>query len=147
MKKFFVMLVSAIALFAFASCEKDETKDGNASIVVKTLDVTNVSLDGYTFNASFDCKSIPTFAEGGVFFSAKPNVSHDQNLYTTPTVNLKQGMINYSEAVNNYMAGGFVKNYYFKSGENLYYRAYAKYYKNSGGSEYIYGEEKSVVIK
>lgn len=146
MKKFFVMLVSAIALFAFASCEKDETKDGNASIVVKTLDVTNVSLDGYTFNASFDCKSIPTFAEGGVFFSAKPNVSHDQNLYTTPTVNLKQGMNNYSEAVNNYMALAS-KAYYFKSGETMYYRAYAKYYKNSGGSEYIYGEEKSVVIK
>lgn len=146
MKKFFVMLVSAIALFALASCEKDETTDRPISVVVKTLDVTNVSLDGFTFNASFDCKSIPTFAECGVFYSATPNVTKESKMYSAPVVSLKQGMNNYSETVKNYFQV-ILKDYYFKSGETMYYRAYVMYYKNSGGTEYVYGEEKSVVIK
>lgn len=143
MKKIISLLALATLAACFISCD---TMNGPATVT--TGEATDVSIEGYTFNGTIEFNGYSgCLGYGGFFYNNKPDVSSSNYLFTTQTQNLKDGTNNLTYSAKNYIENIVgLRTYYIKAGETMYYRAYAKILSGGSTDEYIYGEEKSVVI-
>jgi len=144
MKRILVLFAAISVLFAVSSCEKD---NANISVKVTTLDATNVSYEGYTFNAEVVVKGLNSsaYVDGGVYYGDKPNVSKDNKFLTTEVKAFVNGKNTYSDTDSNAYEFLLNKMYYFPKGTTIYYKAYAEVI-TVDGTRYVYGEEKSFTL-
>lgn len=146
MKKLLSILFALAAFVTFQSCTEDLTDDGFKAKVV-TLDVTNVSLDSFTANATVDYSGgSACVGSAGVYFSDKPNITKGRIM--SEEIYLKNGKNNIGGPVKNYAADPAtgIKMYFFEPKTTVYYRAFARIFTPDKGDQYVYGEEKSFVI-
>lgn len=146
------MLLAVISIIAAQSCEDRFPTD--IGVKITTLDVTKVSLEGYTFNATLEWTSNePVLGDAGVFYSRKPHISmknlSQEPIYTTPVKKLLSSVLNINSHIDNYTSSPGKKTYTYQAGETIYYRAYLKisqWNPKQPDVLYYYGEEKSFVI-
>ncbi|MCQ2147731.1 MAG: hypothetical protein MJZ16_09470 [Bacteroidales bacterium] len=144
MKKLLSLLLLALCLIAAQGCES--IFGDTYSAKVTTLDATDISLEGYTFNASIDWKGNPAITgEGGVFYGPTAGISAKNSKFSCALIDLHDGINQVHATQKNYNVA-ILKDYYFKAGQTVYYRAFAKVFTAEGEMEFIYGEEKSFVI-
>lgn len=145
MKKHLFLCAAIAAILSLVGCEEENP---TVSAKVKTLEATEVSMDGYTFNAEAEIKgsSSSNVVLMGVFYNSKPNVSDNSYFLTTEQVEAVNGHNSYSDRDEN--GTTFLGNrvYYFEKGTTIYYKAYVKVI-DATGSRYIFGDEKSFVLK
>lgn len=141
--KYLRFIAAVLVLIAATSCLTLEDPVPSAKAITK--EATNISLDGFTLNGEVEYEGSTAYvADGGVFFSSKPNVSEKQYILSSATVTLSKGKTKICKDVKNYMDTG-VKRYYIAAGGTCYYRAYVRIF-GDGTDKYILGEEKSFVV-